>query len=96
MPTVFPTIHLNGTSANELIQRYEAAYTALTEAARLLAQCAPHGRDYYPQGAGAYAQATREFGQAMDGLRAAADYALELGSHCIEEDLKRQTPPRGG
>jgi hypothetical protein len=46
-----PTIHLNGTSADSLLRDDEAAHDAVTQAISALAQVAPHGRDYYVQGA---------------------------------------------
>jgi hypothetical protein len=57
---MIPTIHLNGTSREELIRQLQQAVTALTEAHRALENAAPHGRDYYPQGKGAIQQAVIE------------------------------------
>ena len=45
-----PTIHLNGSDPAQLTDSLVEAYRALTEACRALNACAPHGRDYYPQG----------------------------------------------
>ena len=45
-----PTIHLNGTSARSLIEEWEKAYDALNAAYKSMKECAPNGRDYYPQG----------------------------------------------
>jgi len=47
---ILPTIHLNGTSVRSLLDDNSRAYTALMEAIQYLAQTAPNGRDYYPQG----------------------------------------------
>jgi|HubBroStandDraft_4_1064222.scaffolds.fasta_scaffold00038_31 hypothetical protein len=44
-----PSIHLNGTDAQSLFDGYRAAYEAIRDAQRALAQCAPNGRDYYVQ-----------------------------------------------
>lgn len=49
-----PSIHSNGTSAEALLEQLEDASNALDNALEALSQAAPHGRDYYPQGAGAY------------------------------------------
>lgn len=46
---MIPTVHLNGTSKQSLLDGWEEAYTALTLALDKLAQAAPNGRDYYPQ-----------------------------------------------
>lgn len=47
---ILPTIHLNGTSVKNLAEDNDRAYAALIEAIDALAQTAPNGRDYYPQG----------------------------------------------
>jgi hypothetical protein len=57
---MIPTIHLNGTSREELIRQLRVAGEALLEARRALENTAPHGRDYYPQGKGAIQQAQTE------------------------------------
>lgn len=55
-----PTIHLNGTSKEALLEQWEEAYNALRIAIEKLAAAAPNGRDYYPQGPDAFAKATEE------------------------------------
>lgn len=55
-----PTIHLNGTSAERLLDDINNAYSALTEALRAVAHTAPNGRDYYVQPAGSFEQAQNE------------------------------------
>lgn len=57
---MIPTIHLNGTSREDLIGRLRAAGEALLGARHALESLAPHGRDYYPQGKGAIQQAMTE------------------------------------
>ena len=47
---VFPTIHLNGTSREELERQCENAGQALRDALTALIQMAPNQRDYYTQG----------------------------------------------
>ena len=44
--TIFPTIHLNGTSAGELIAEIENATYAINLACDALAKTAPNKRDY--------------------------------------------------
>lgn len=44
-----PTIHMNGTSKDELIENHLAALSALRTAQDRMAVAAPNGRDYYPQ-----------------------------------------------
>ena len=61
-PCLTPTIHLNGTAKQDLLEeRYEAirACAALREA---LAKAAPNARDYYPQGPHAHRLASVVWG----------------------------------
>lgn len=57
-----PTIHLNGTSKESLFGQYEKALDAINAAIEAVVQCAPNGRDYYPQGPAAYEKASEEHG----------------------------------
>jgi hypothetical protein len=55
-----PTIHLNGTAKQDLMDALSDAYFAIGEAQRKLSETAPNGRDYYPQGSEAIYTATEE------------------------------------
>jgi len=57
---IHPTIHLNGTSEESLLDGVCEAGKAVRQAIDALYACAPNGRDYYPQGANAFALATEE------------------------------------
>jgi hypothetical protein len=46
---VMPTIHLNGTGRQALVEQYANAVEALQTALDKVRAAAPHGRDYYPQ-----------------------------------------------
>ena len=48
--TQYPTVHLNGTSKDTLLNAYTAANSALLNALEALEACAPNGRDYYVSG----------------------------------------------
>jgi hypothetical protein len=54
-----PTIHMNGTSANQLYEDYEEALDSVREAIKMLEKASPNGRDY-PQGDAAYTTAKKE------------------------------------
>lgn len=54
------TIHLNGSDPQVLLNGLETAASALSKAWDALQAVAPHGRDYYPQGAEAFTFAQRE------------------------------------
>lgn len=86
----FPTVHLNGTSAQDLLEGYERAHEALREAMEALAQAAPNGRDYYVQQPGAFESAIAEHQSRMTRLR---DVSLELealAEHVSVEDMRRR------
>jgi hypothetical protein len=55
-----PTVHLNGTSREDLRLQYLQAIAALHLAAKALAGTCPNGRDYYPQGPDAIQRALQE------------------------------------
>jgi hypothetical protein len=55
-----PTVHINGTSRDELLGQLETAAAALNTAIEKLSNAAPNGRDYYPQGPRAWARANDE------------------------------------
>ena len=44
-----PTVHLNGTSAQGLLDQLQAAVEALRQAQVSVVEAAPNGRDYYLQ-----------------------------------------------
>ena len=46
----FPVVHLNGTSAADLLEGYLKAMSKLWEAADALDKCLPNGRDYLAPG----------------------------------------------
>jgi hypothetical protein len=63
-----PTIHLNGTSKDELIAVLCNASAAIDAAYAALKLAAPNGRDYYPQGPEAFDRARREHESRLAGL----------------------------
>lgn len=46
---MFPTVHLNGTSKEALLEAIEQAHSALLAAQQKLAETGPNARDYYVQ-----------------------------------------------
>jgi hypothetical protein len=72
--TTIPTLHLNGTGATTLRDEYAAAYDALNKAIEAFASTTCNGRDFYPQGPGAYDQARDERTEAFTKLREAQSY----------------------
>lgn len=64
-----PTIHLNGSSRDDLLEGYSKAITALEAAGRKLAAAYPNGRDYYVQSGDAIGVAMRQHEARMNKLR---------------------------
>lgn len=57
MSILAPTVHLNGTSKEALIDQIKDAYGAIETAIDALCAAAPNARDYYPQGPDAFSAA---------------------------------------
>lgn len=64
-----PTVHLNGTSRESLLEQLVDVNHALDVTMTALAKASPHGRDYYPQGDGALRKATREHESRCERIR---------------------------
>jgi hypothetical protein len=81
-----PTVHLNGTSAGDLLNAIAAARTAVREAEEAMGRVCPNGRDYYPQGGAAIQEALRQHANRCHSLRAIYN---EIGE--IAEAIDAQT-----
>ena len=68
-----PTVHLNGTSREELMNQLLEAIHAIHNASDALARACPNGRDYYPQGDRAISEALLEHAARMRSLRQVTD-----------------------
>ena len=79
-----PTIHLNGDSANTLTEGYEDAYRAVNVALEAIQNASPNGRNYYPQGDTATAEAINEHVARVRALTTVANELLELAIHCAD------------
>ena len=55
-----PTLHINGTSRDELLDQLSVAGGKVMDAIEALTAAAPNGRDYYPQGPSALSRAQSE------------------------------------
>jgi hypothetical protein len=71
---IVPTIHLNGTSGQDLKAEYYAAFEAIEAAVEALAAATSNARDFYPQGADVYYKHRDERAEAFDKLRQVQDY----------------------
>jgi hypothetical protein len=51
---VIPTVHLNGTSKEGLLEQWQTAQQAVTDAVRAVSENGPNARDYYVQDEAAF------------------------------------------
>ena len=78
-PTL-PTIHINGTARQTLLDHYNDAYRALLTAHAAFAEIEFNARDYYPQGPDAYPRARTERDIALHKF---ADLKQYLEAHLV-------------
>lgn len=60
MAITHPTVHLNGTSRQELTRQFQDQLEALDNAQRVLLANGPNARDYYVQGSSVYMRAVED------------------------------------
>ena len=90
-----PTIHLNGTPRDTLLEGEMKVYDALNKVSEALEQCEFHGRDYYVQDANPAMDAfnddnafSRAYNERQKHLQALADmerYFMDHVEHLIEQ-----------
>jgi hypothetical protein len=68
-----PTIHLNGTSRDALLEQATDAGNAIRQAMKAVEDAEPNGRDYYPQGSDALSKAQKEHVARLVKLRSVYD-----------------------
>lgn len=76
-----PTVHLNGTSRDALLESYCEAINALHEAGRKLAAAYPNARDYYVQGDEATAGAMKQHEARLAKLKEVIGELEEIAEH---------------
>lgn len=86
-----PTIHLNGTSAEQLLEQAREANLALHHAIMALENMNINARDYYPQGPEAYVEAAREHAHRLDVLSKVRLEVSEYVKHILDlQDARRR------
>ena len=73
-----PTVHMNGTSRDALLDQLFDAINAIHEAGKKLARACPNGRDYYTQGAAALNEALLQHEGRMAKLKSVTDELKEI------------------
>jgi hypothetical protein len=66
----FPLVHMNGTSADELIEQQCDIARALRDALEVMAANGPNARDYYPLEAGAWERAREQHTARLSAINA--------------------------
>ena len=84
-----PTIHLNGSSVNDLLKGYSEAHHAVSVAMEKLAVCGPHGRDYYVTGPTDIDKAISEHRARLEKLKEVQDDLFLLSMHCLDNQTER-------
>lgn len=84
-----PTIHLNGTSRQDLLDDLTTAVTAMYRAIECVQDTAPNARDYYPQGGTAWRGADTEHRGRVERLRAVLAELGELAEHVADAEGPR-------
>lgn len=78
----YPTIHLNGSSAERLAESYQNAASELASALRALESVELNARDYYPQGAVAFKHAAYEHTQRCRAVQSIVNEMQAIADHC--------------
>lgn len=73
-----PTVHLNGSSGSALEEALDKAARDCQTALNSVMECYPHGRDYYPQGEGAYDAARKEHQARMAAISKVMGELMEI------------------
>jgi hypothetical protein len=80
-PLTLPTVHMNGTGKQMLLDGYEAAHNKLRELTKSLGQIEFNARDYYPQEVGAWDKALSERQAIYQTLATVEEYLMKHMIH---------------
>jgi len=92
---MIPTIHLNGTSGEELRDQWTAAQRAIDDAITALCDAGPNARDYYVQGPDAALQAQREHEDRMKQLRSMRNDIAQIVDKIEEQIFEKELTRHG-
>jgi len=87
---MFPTIHLNGTSGDDLLSQTTDALIALADAIKALQSMGPHGRDYYVQGPRVIDAAMGEHLARIEKLEAVQDDVRAVSQAIYAQIIERE------
>lgn len=89
MTLAVPTIHMNGTSAQSLLDDICAALDAIRTAEDAMRKVTPNGRDYYPQGENAILEALRQHANRLHNLHAVHNELEEIAEAIVARKVSR-------
>lgn len=81
--TLVPTIHLNGTAGEDLLDQYMRAASAVQKALDVVCAAGPNARDYYVQGPDVGFAAQREHETRVKTLKSVRD-ELSMIVECVQ------------
>lgn len=85
MKVAVPTVHLNGTGGKQLQTQLHAQATAIQAAIDVIANNAPHGRDYYVQDGDAYSVARAQHDARLAALRKILEELATIHDHVTDQ-----------
>jgi hypothetical protein len=84
-----PTVHMNGTSAEELIKQLRTARRAMQAAFETLREASPNARDYYPQG-GVWGAVQDEWDARFEKVRSVIEDLTLMEESVYEQKKERE------
>ena len=79
----YPTVHLNGTSRDDLERQIENASLACRKAIIALEEAQPNARDYYTQGGDALRSAIREHNARVAKIQDVLNQLSDIYEHIV-------------
>ena len=90
----FPTLNLNGTHYDDLVEQHEAVIAALNNALGKIEAAEPHGRDFLQSGhrnrMEIFQTAQREHSERYTAIRGIRDEYAKGLQHIVEEHLEHE------
>jgi hypothetical protein len=87
---ILPTIHMNGTSKNDLLEGWLKMSHALNAAITAMVEEGPNGRDYYTQGDGVFYKAQDEQRERIKKIAAVKEEIDTIVEHIADAEGGRE------
>ena len=91
---LIPTVHLNGSSGEVLLDQYTTAAESVRQAIDKLCDAGPNARDYYVQGSDAAQAAQREHEARLAALKRVRDELAAIAEG-IQDQIDAKEASRG-